>query len=113
LFAPWALSDIARVSLVMGNENRNDATMQDVLECAAAYAAVKDPDLQGALTHGRDKFILRLGFEQSLWQQPTRHELGRMVAILEQTTTSQTLKVIQPGWDQKLFGWGIAGMASV
>lgn len=104
LFAPWALADIARVSLVMGNDNRNDATMQDVLECAAAYAAVKDPDLQGALTEGRDKFILRLGFEQSLWQQPTRHELGRMVAILEQTTTSHTLKVIQPGWDQQLFG---------
>lgn len=88
----------------MGNEHRNDATRQDVLECAAAYAAVKDPDLHGALTDGRDKFILRLGFEQSLWEQSTRHELGRMVAILEQTTTSQTLKVIQPGWDQQLFG---------
>jgi len=104
LFAPWALADIARVSLVMGNEDRNDATMQDVLECAAAYAAVRDPDLQGTLADGRDKFILRLGFEQSLWQQSTRHELGRMVAILEQTTTSETLKVIQPGWDQTLFG---------
>lgn len=104
LFAPWALADIARVSLVMGNEHRSDAIMQDVLECAAAYAAVKDPDLLGTLADGRDKFILRLGFEQSLWQQPTRHELGRMVAILEQTTTSETLKVIQPGWEQTLFG---------
>jgi hypothetical protein len=42
---PWALADIARVSLASGNEHRKDATPRDVLECAAAYVALADPEL--------------------------------------------------------------------
>jgi hypothetical protein len=44
-FTPWARADIARVSLVMGNEFRQDATREDLLHCAAAYVALRDPEL--------------------------------------------------------------------
>jgi hypothetical protein len=43
-FTPWALADIARVSLVMGNEHRDtEATEADLLACADAYGRIADP----------------------------------------------------------------------
>lgn len=105
LFGPWALADIARVSLVQGDEGASDATPQDVLECAAAYAAIRDPDLPGPRADRRDSFLLRAGFEQLPFQQPTRHEVGRSTAVFEQTVTpGRQLRVVRPGWDEDLFG---------
>ena len=44
-FNPWALSDIARVSLVGGSEFLRDATRNDLLQCAEDYHNLLDPEL--------------------------------------------------------------------
>ena len=106
---PWALADnIARVSLVMGNEYRQDATPRDLRECAAAYVAIEDPELSAAQPDTVDGFLLRKASEQLVVQQSNFHELGRSAALFEQTAPPRALKVIQPGWDQQLFGCSLS-----
>jgi hypothetical protein len=103
---PWALSDIARVSLVAGNEFRHEATRDDVINCATAFLSVRDPELQSGRPGAREGFLLRMGHEQLPLQQSPEGEIVRSTAMFEQTppTPTRSLKVIQPGWDVELLG---------
>jgi hypothetical protein len=103
-FTPWALADIARVSLVQGNEHRQDATIDDLLWCANDYMAIADPELSASESGSMDGFLLRKASEQLVFQQSNFHELGRSASLFEQTTPARQPKVIQPGWDEALFG---------
>jgi hypothetical protein len=106
-FTPWALADIARVTLASGNENRKDATQRDLLECAAAYVALADPEL-GKSADARDGFLLRIWSEQLVFQDAIRNELGRSAALFEQTMPVRDLQVMQPGWAEQLFGCSVS-----
>lgn len=64
-FTPWALADIARVSLVSGNEHRAPATLDDLLRCWAAYVAVKDPELLADNPGSLTGFVLRITSEHN------------------------------------------------
>jgi hypothetical protein len=44
-FTPWALADIARVSLVLGSGFRHRATRNDLLLYAEAHRNLADPEL--------------------------------------------------------------------
>jgi hypothetical protein len=44
-FTPWALADIARVSLVLGSEFLRNATRADLLWCADGYRNLLEPEL--------------------------------------------------------------------
>lgn len=101
---PWALSDIARVSLVMGNEFRSEATRGDVINCAKAFLATRDPELESGGPGAKEGFLLRLGHEQIPLQQSPEGEIVRSTAMFEQTPPSRPLKVIKPGWDVELLG---------
>ena len=101
---PWALADIARVSLVSGNEHRRTAMRRDLLECGAAYSAHRDPELARQEADSLVTFLLRTAFEQFGFNQSRYHDLLRTAAIFLQTTPLKELKVIQPGWDEELFG---------
>jgi hypothetical protein len=101
---PWALSDIARVSLVAGNEFRHKATRDDVIRCAAAYLSTRDPELESGLPGAREGFLLRTGHEQIPLQQSPEGEIVRSTAMFEQTPPSLPLKVVKPGWDVELLG---------
>ena len=103
-FTPWALADIARVSLVQGNEHRQDATISDLLWCANDYVATADPALSPDDPASMDGFLLRKASEQLVFQQSNFHEIGRAAALFEQTTPKKELRVIRPGWDEELFG---------
>ena len=107
-FTPWALADIARVSLVMGNEFRRDATREDLLHCAAAYVALGDPELGSGQPGATEGFLLRMGHEQLPLQQSIHGEIARTAALFEQTTPASNLKVIQPGWDEELLGCSLS-----
>jgi hypothetical protein len=107
-FTPWALADIARVSLVTGNEHRQAATIDDLLWCANDYVASEDPELAPGQPGAIDGFLLRKGSEQLVFQQSNFHEIGRSAALFEQTTPTTQLKVIQPGWDEELFGCSLS-----
>jgi hypothetical protein len=88
----------------MGNQHRRDATPRDVIECAAAYSSLRDPEFFAAQLDALDGFLLRKASEQNGYQQSVRHELGRTAALFEQTTPVKSLQVIQPGWTEQLFG---------
>jgi hypothetical protein len=100
---PWALADIARVSLASGNEHRKDATPRDVLECAAAYVALAEPEL-GKTPDAAAGFILRINSEQLALQKNIQNELGRSVALFDQTTAVRPLQVMHQGWAERLLG---------
>ncbi|WP_156764715.1 hypothetical protein [Mycobacterium sp. 1081908.1] len=102
-YTPWALADIARVSLTSGNEYRSAATQEDLLYCCAAYVAVSDAGLASNSPDSLTGFFLRITSEQGYNQTPY-NEVGRTVALFENTQSSKPLKVIRPGWDTELFG---------
>lgn len=80
-FTPWALADIARVSLISGNEHRSTATVDDLLQCAAAYVSVNDPELSGHDADSVTGFLLRITAEQLSYAQTPYNEVGRTAAL--------------------------------
>ena len=112
-FTPWALADIARVSLVMGTEHRDtEATEADLLACADAYGRIADPEL-GTQPDTIDGFLMRIGYEQLVYQQSTQNELGRSAALFVQTTGARPPQVLNPEWDLELFGCTLSEFVGV
>lgn len=103
-FTPWTLADVARVSLVSGNEYRSPATPDDLLRCCAAYAAVNDPELSANNPGSLTGFMLRKTSEQLSYEQNPFHLIARTAALFHDTKPANALKVILPGWDADLFG---------
>lgn len=104
---PWALADIARLSVVHGRSRHGKvAGDDDLLSCLCAYASLADPDLKRHSAPGAAAaFFLRLSAEQMAFQQPALNELARTVALFEQTTPSDQLTVLgRPEWAKTLFG---------
>ncbi|MCT7371448.1 hypothetical protein A7R75_20835 [Mycolicibacterium llatzerense] len=112
-FTPWALSDIARVSLIGGNEYRSDPTRNDLLLCAEDYRNLSDPELGTDAPNAAANFLLRVGYEQQPFGQSIRSEIARNIAILEQTEPSRALKVIRPGWQEELLGCNLSQYAGI
>ncbi|MGH3592864.1 MAG: hypothetical protein ACRDRL_11315, partial [Sciscionella sp.] len=107
-YTPWALAEVARVSLVHGNEHRHAATERDLIECCAAFGALTDPDLLAGHSDAFERFMLRISSEQLSHQAPPRDELARSIALFEQTSTARRLKVITGDWDIDLFHCSIS-----
>ncbi len=105
-YAPWVLSEVARVSLLHGNEHRAAATMHDLSECCAAYQALADPELGRGNSEGSASgFFLRISSEQFPYQPDPFHDLARTVALFEQTQTTRRLRVLSdPMWPQHVLG---------
>ncbi|TDL46493.1 hypothetical protein [Kocuria rosea] len=100
---PWALADIARTSLVHGNEHRRkDLQPRHLLECVQAYNDLDDPNLSADKPRAASEFFLRVAAEQLDYQLPPQATMARTAALLEQTTPSRPLKTIRPGWDRDL-----------
>src|SRR5271155_3020997 len=109
-FTPWALADIARVSLISGNEFKSAATVDDLLRCCAAYVAVNDPELASNAPGSLTGFMLRITSEQLSYEQSPFHVMGRTMALFEQTQPApgKALKVLRPGWDTELLGCSLS-----
>jgi hypothetical protein len=102
LATPWALGEITRVSIAYSNEHRGDAAIRDVLASNDAYNELDDPEL-GDPSAPVAGFFLRLS-EQLVYQESLLNELARTTAVLAQTTPKRSPKVLNPGWDEDLFG---------
>lgn len=100
VFAPWALAEVARVSLIRGTEFRSKpATDSDLLSCCAAYQALSDPELGVKKTpEALGHFLLRMGGQQLTFPQSHANDLTRTVALLEQTQPVKPPKIATPGW---------------
>jgi hypothetical protein len=112
-YTPWALADAARVCLAYGTEQqRSDATEDDLLRILAAYSSLKDPTLFGdddSALRLRD-FMMRLSGEQLAWQAPEFHSLARTAALYLHTPfpAHRRPQHITPGWERKVFGCSLA-----
>lgn len=108
-YTPWALADVARVSLVSSNEHRADATRDDLADLLAHYAALDDPfATSGDPEHDVLGFLLRTTGEQLTWQESDKATLGRTVALFSQTPPARPLKCITAGWDQDALGCSLS-----
>lgn len=103
LGSPWALAEIARVSLAYGNEHRKDATFADLVACNEAYNELDDPEVVEGYNGPVAGFFLRL-CEQLEYQLPVRHELTRAIALFKHTEPKRALRVVRDGWDTELLG---------
>ncbi|EHB58714.1 hypothetical protein MycrhDRAFT_1150 [Mycolicibacterium rhodesiae JS60] len=113
-FTPWALADIARISLVSGNESRKPATRDDLLRCAGAYAAQVDlKPSEGGEDDPLVGFLLRIGHEQLVYNQSRYHDLGRSAAIFDQTAPTKPLQVLDGNWIEDLLGCSISQFVGI
>ncbi len=112
-FLPWALAEIARISVNSGNENRSAATVNDLLSCCAAYSAIADPELEQKTIDVFAKFMLRMAFQQLDYNNLVRHELARSIAIFEQTEPTKELQVIRADWSLDLLGCTVTEYVSI
>ncbi len=101
--SPWALAEIARVSLAYGNEYRSEATLADLVACNDAYNELDDPEMVEGFNGDVAGLFLRL-CEQLEYQLPVRHEMARAIAIFNHTPPKRPLQVIRDGWDTELLG---------
>ncbi|MCO7273343.1 hypothetical protein [Cellulosimicrobium cellulans] len=105
-YTPWALADVARVSLAYGNEKRGGVTDEDdLLSCLCAYSSLGDPTLTPDSGAGElFAFFLRLCSEQLPFQRRAFGSLARTMALFEQTMPARELEVIRQGWDEEVLG---------
>jgi hypothetical protein len=101
--SPWALAEIARVSLAYGNEYRQDASVADLIACNNAYNNLDDPELVEGFDGPVAGFFLRM-CEQLEYQLPVQHEMTRAIALFKHTEPKRPLRVIRDGWDTELLG---------
>lgn len=99
---PWALADVARVSLVSGNEYRRRTTSRaDLDECLDAYWRFDEPQQeQDPLM----SFLFRKASEQLGFNESRYHNLLRTAALYAQTSPVKELAAIKAGWFEDLFG---------
>ena len=111
---PWALADVAWVSLTRGNEHRGrPATAADLEEILDYYFALDEPMRREPVGQRLEGFLLRLAGQQLVWQEPEFSELSRSIALLQQTTPTKALKVVEPGWDSNLLGCSVTDYVGV
>ena len=104
LVTPWALADMARVSIAQSNEfRRGIPTRQSVLRCANAYTQIDDPDLRRGDPDAFERFFLRTASQQLDFQSGPIHEIAR-TALLCSTNPKKSLEVMVDGWDRELLG---------
>lgn len=101
--SPWALAEIARVSLAYSNEYRKDAMFADLVACNDAYNELDDPEMVEGFNGPVAGFFLRI-CEQLEYQLPVRHEMTRATALFKHTEPKRPLRVVRHGWDTELLG---------
>lgn len=104
-YGPWALLDVAWVSLALGRDGRSPATSDDLAEIVGLYLALDDPINHAPPGGNRmDGFLQRVFHQQGDWQESDYAQLSRSIALLQQTPQPPDLEVIRPGWDHDLLG---------
>ncbi|MFJ4767494.1 hypothetical protein ACIP88_00025 [Streptomyces uncialis] len=115
-YTPWALADIARVSLACGNEYRGDGgcTENDLLNMLAAYAALTDPMIRDHDSpESFSSWFLRISGEQFTFQESGYKDLARTAALFEQTTSARTPTCLVDGWAEDLLDCSLSDYVGV
>ncbi|MFE2546661.1 hypothetical protein [Actinacidiphila glaucinigra] len=115
-YTPWALADVARVSLAYGNEYRGDGscTENDLLSMLAAYAALTDPMIRdNGSTESVSSWLLRVSGEQFTFQETGFSDLARTAALFDQTPPARIPTCLVDGWDEQLLGCSLSDYVGV
>ncbi|MFJ6123943.1 hypothetical protein ACIQKE_02510 [Streptomyces griseoviridis] len=113
-FAPWALADVARVSLTCGNEFRHAASEQDLRRILEMYTQLDDHFIrETADQDSLERYLLRTSGEQLTLQESPYQNLARTAAMFNQTTAAREPRCLRPGWDDDLLGTSLSNYVGV
>lgn len=116
LYRPWALADVARVSLAYGNEHRGDGscTEDDLQRMLAKYAELTDLMARDkASAESVASWLLRVAGEQFAYQESGFNDLARTAALFDQTSPARTPACLVAGWDEELLGCSLSEYVGV
>jgi hypothetical protein len=113
-YMPWTLLEIARVSLVYGNEYRGLANSKDLLACCNAFDSLPDPEL-GHRSNPANfaNWFLRAQNQQLSYQHPVQPELARSAALFMYTKPKTDLKTLTDRWLIELLGANLSDHVGV
>ncbi|MFI5867464.1 hypothetical protein [Streptomyces sp. NPDC051546] len=108
-YRPWALADVAWMSLVRSSVfQHKKATGDDLAEILAQYGALDDPIRHLPVGERLQGYLLRIAGQQFTWQEDDFPEVARSIALLSQTQPSKPLEVLTEGWEQDLLGHSLS-----
>ncbi|MFB7301332.1 hypothetical protein [Streptomyces rubiginosohelvolus] len=108
-YVPWALADVARVSLACGNEFRKDASGQDLEKILEMYTQLDDHFVREAADlDSLERYLLRTSGEQLTLQESPYQNLARTAAMITKTDGTREPRCLRPGWDEDLFGTSLS-----
>jgi hypothetical protein len=93
LRVPWALAEVAKASIVSGNEFRSGAiTERDITQICFAYSSLDDPlrKRKPGLSGSLEAFFMRLENSQFAYQLTPFEEIGRIGALFEDVDNRET-----------------------
>lgn len=115
-YRPWALADVARVSLAASARGpRERATPHDLSYILAMYNNLDEPlRAEGGGLEQVEAFMLRVAGEQFSWQEQDYQAAARSAAVLLHTPfPPDTMpRCITPGWEHKMLGCSLAEYVS-
>lgn len=115
-YRPWALADVARVSLAASARGpRAQPTHQDLAYILAMYNNLDEPlRAEGGGLEQVEAFMLRVAGEQFSWQEQDYKSAARSAAVLLHTPfpADRTPRCITPGWEHELLGCSLGEYVS-
>jgi hypothetical protein len=106
LRVPWALAEIAKASIVAGNEFRSaKVTERDIVELCFEYSSLDDPlrQKQSGLPGTLEAFMVRLQFMQFGFQLSPFEEVARVTALFDDVDRLDT-KIISTEFINEMIG---------
>lgn len=115
-YRPWALADVARVSLAANARGpRAQATPKDLDYILAMYNNLDEPlRAEGGGLEQVEAFMLRVAGEQFSWQEQDYKAAARSAAVLLHTPfpPDKPPRRITPGWEHKMLGCSLVEYVS-
>lgn len=92
---PWVVAAIARESLAVGSEHRTaPVTDRALRRMAHDFLELADDRLADGSPDALEDFLVRLAFEQFVWNEPLFSELSRVLAMLDRVYDDLGLEVL-------------------
>lgn len=100
---PWVVAAMARESLAFGSEHRAAPVTDKALRrMVRAFLDLPDDGLVTGSPDALEDFLIRIAFEQFVWNEPLFGEMSRVLAMLDRDYDSE-LEVLSPdAWSDLL-----------
>lgn len=100
---PWVVAAIARESLAYGSEHRaTPVTDRALRRMAQAFLELPDDGLVTGRPDALESFLIRVAFEQFVWNEPLFGEMSRVLAMLDRDYDRQLEVLSRDAWSDLL-----------